>query len=148
MHSIRNGEMELVFKHDEMDSEALEPLDVSENSDVSYLTDTACETCATYETDESVLAEVQRQAREMLLAASLKRLHCKKCHSKTSSVMLLPCAHVCTCAECTMHVTKCPVCRKHVNSAVHVSFQSTGRAGHVRHVEPESDLKDINKKGV
>ncbi|XP_056174582.1 E3 ubiquitin-protein ligase BOI [Syzygium oleosum] len=45
---------------------------------------------------------------------------CKGCGSRAASVVLLPCRHLCVCAECDAVVQACPVCFAGRNSSVEV----------------------------
>ena len=36
---------------------------------------------------------------------------CIVCLTNPKSTTLLPCRHLCVCAECFPHIDKCPVCR-------------------------------------
>ncbi|XP_038996582.1 E3 ubiquitin-protein ligase BOI-like [Hibiscus syriacus] len=48
---------------------------------------------------------------------------CGKCGEKESSVVLLPCRHLCLCAMCgSTRVATCPVCDSVTNASVHVNM--------------------------
>ncbi|KAK8608219.1 hypothetical protein V6N13_023648 [Hibiscus sabdariffa] len=48
---------------------------------------------------------------------------CRKCGGKESSVLLLPCRHLCLCAMCgSTLVGTCPVCDSVTNASVHVNM--------------------------
>ncbi|XP_039036211.1 E3 ubiquitin-protein ligase BOI-like isoform X1 [Hibiscus syriacus] len=48
---------------------------------------------------------------------------CRKCGEKESSVVLLPCRHLCLCAMCgSTRVAGCPVCDSATNASVHVNM--------------------------
>ncbi|GMI86000.1 BOI-related gene 1 [Hibiscus trionum] len=57
-------------------------------------------------------------------AAAVVGRKCRKCGEKESSVLLLPCRHVCLCTMCgsTMVVSTCPVCLSVANASVHVNI--------------------------
>ncbi|GMI77788.1 BOI-related gene 1 [Hibiscus trionum] len=51
------------------------------------------------------------------------RRKCRKCGEKESSVLLLPCRHLCLCAMCgSTLVGTCPVCDSVANASVHVNM--------------------------
>ena len=37
--------------------------------------------------------------------------HCKICHVNGLEIVFLPCRHVVACTSCSVHLTKCPICR-------------------------------------
>ena len=39
---------------------------------------------------------------------------CKICHEQLLEIVFLPCSHLIGCSECSVHLTKCPICRDHV----------------------------------
>ncbi|KAL8027869.1 hypothetical protein ABFX02_14G124700 [Erythranthe guttata] len=39
-----------------------------------------------------------------------RKLVCRRCKSEKSSVILLPCRHLCCCKECELFLDSCPVC--------------------------------------
>ncbi|KAK8976542.1 hypothetical protein V6N11_049199 [Hibiscus sabdariffa] len=48
---------------------------------------------------------------------------CRKCGEKESSVLLLPCRHLCVCTMCgSTMVGTCPVCLSGTNASVHVNM--------------------------
>ncbi|KAE8656200.1 hypothetical protein F3Y22_tig00117005pilonHSYRG00111 [Hibiscus syriacus] len=48
---------------------------------------------------------------------------CKKCGERESSVLLLPCRHLCLCTACgSTLVGNCPVCASITNASVHVNM--------------------------
>ncbi|OMO65860.1 Zinc finger, RING/FYVE/PHD-type [Corchorus olitorius] len=48
---------------------------------------------------------------------------CRKCGEKESSVLLLPCRHLCLCTNCgSTLVGNCPVCDSVTNASVHVNM--------------------------
>ncbi|KAK1368129.1 E3 ubiquitin-protein ligase BOI [Heracleum sosnowskyi] len=50
-----------------------------------------------------------------------KKRMCKKCGERESSVLLLPCRHLCLCGVCGGNVqTTCPVCNSCMTATVHV----------------------------
>lgn len=48
------------------------------------------------------------------------RAKCKGCGKRVASVVVLPCRHLCMCAECDAHFRACPVCLTLKNSTVEV----------------------------
>ncbi|KAK7386297.1 hypothetical protein VNO78_26433 [Psophocarpus tetragonolobus] len=50
------------------------------------------------------------------------RPNCRGCGQRVASVLLLPCRHLCICAECVTHFPACPVCLTPKNSTIQVSF--------------------------
>lgn len=51
------------------------------------------------------VGDLTKQSEEMST-----RLTCTICLDGEISIMLMPCRHLCTCASCTAHLTKCPLC--------------------------------------
>ncbi|XP_071725160.1 BOI-related E3 ubiquitin-protein ligase 1-like [Rutidosis leptorrhynchoides] len=51
--------------------------------------------------------------------------NCRNCGEKESSVLLLPCRHLCLCTNCGSNlVVNCPVCNSVTNASVHVNMSS------------------------
>lgn len=48
------------------------------------------------------------------------RPKCRGCERRVASVVVLPCRHLCICAECDAHFRACPVCLTLKNSTVEV----------------------------
>lgn len=53
--------------------------------------------------------------------SSLVRM-CKNCGVRESSVLVLPCRHLCLCNVCGSTVRKCPVCDCGMDASVHVNL--------------------------
>ncbi|KAF3450149.1 hypothetical protein FNV43_RR06229 [Rhamnella rubrinervis] len=51
-----------------------------------------------------------------------KRNCCRGCGVRESSVLLLPCRHLCLCTTCGSHHRTCPVCSSVTTTSVHVNF--------------------------
>lgn len=51
-----------------------------------------------------------------------KRNWCRGCGVRESSVLLLPCRHLCLCTTCGSHHRTCPVCCSVMTTSVHVNF--------------------------
>ncbi|KAK6917045.1 hypothetical protein RJ641_017796 [Dillenia turbinata] len=49
---------------------------------------------------------------------------CRKCGVKESSVVVLPCRHLCVCTLCGSTVHTCPVCNSKLNASIHVNVSS------------------------
>ncbi|VFQ98373.1 unnamed protein product [Cuscuta campestris] len=50
---------------------------------------------------------------------------CRRCGVKESSVLLLPCRHLCLCTMCgSTLVSRCPVCSSNMNATVHINMSS------------------------
>ncbi|KAK1440127.1 hypothetical protein QVD17_05952 [Tagetes erecta] len=47
---------------------------------------------------------------------------CKNCNHEESSVLLLPCRHLCLCTVCASSVNICPICKSTKNISVHVNL--------------------------
>ena len=45
---------------------------------------------------------------------------CAVCLHKTKDVVFLPCKHMCACNTCSTKLSNCPICRKPVQTKVHV----------------------------
>ncbi|GAY42875.1 hypothetical protein CUMW_070290 [Citrus unshiu] len=48
--------------------------------------------------------------REQELKEERRKLACKRCNSRNSCVLLLPCRHLCSCKQCEAFLVSCPVC--------------------------------------
>ncbi|KAK7251835.1 hypothetical protein RIF29_35393 [Crotalaria pallida] len=55
-----------------------------------------------------------------VVSAAAARAKCKGCGKRVASVVVLPCRHLCMCAECDAHFRACPVCLTLKNSTVEV----------------------------
>jgi hypothetical protein len=53
-----------------------------------------------------------------LQAQALQTNTCVVCLDKKVSIVFLPCAHLCACAECAGDLDKCPLCRRHFKGYV------------------------------
>ncbi|KAF9587438.1 hypothetical protein IFM89_002619 [Coptis chinensis] len=53
---------------------------------------------------------------------SSRRWWCRKCGEEESSVVLLPCRHLCLCTFCAPTIHKCPICDSNKNGSVHVNM--------------------------
>ena len=40
---------------------------------------------------------------------------CKVCCDETSSILFLPCLHLCVCLQCSYNVSACPSCGEHIS---------------------------------
>lgn len=49
---------------------------------------------------------------------------CRECGEGESSVLLLPCRHLCLCSSCGSMVNICPICNAVKNASVHVNLSS------------------------
>ncbi|XP_023511736.1 probable BOI-related E3 ubiquitin-protein ligase 3 [Cucurbita pepo subsp. pepo] len=47
---------------------------------------------------------------------------CRNCGKEESSVLLLPCRHLCLCTVCGSSVHTCPICKSSKNGSVHVNM--------------------------
>lgn len=47
---------------------------------------------------------------------------CRRCGETESSVLVLPCRHLCLCSACGPSVDTCPICNSTKNASVHVNF--------------------------
>lgn len=47
---------------------------------------------------------------------------CRKCGAAESTVLVLPCRHLCLCTICGSRLHTCPVCNSAINASVHVNF--------------------------
>jgi hypothetical protein len=48
------------------------------------------------------------------------KFKCVVCYELDRSVVFLPCAHLCCCLNCSLHLFRCPVCRTESEGAVRV----------------------------
>lgn len=53
---------------------------------------------------------------------SRKKRMCRNCEKEESSVLLLPCRHLCLCTVCGSSVHTCPICKSTKNASVHVNM--------------------------
>ncbi|XP_038888853.1 probable BOI-related E3 ubiquitin-protein ligase 3 [Benincasa hispida] len=53
---------------------------------------------------------------------SRKSRMCRNCGKEESSVLLLPCRHLCLCTVCGSSVHTCPICKSTKNASVHVNM--------------------------
>ncbi|XP_010242079.1 PREDICTED: probable BOI-related E3 ubiquitin-protein ligase 3 [Nelumbo nucifera] len=49
---------------------------------------------------------------------------CRNCGKEESSVLLLPCRHLCLCTICGSTLHTCPICKSNKNASVHVNMSS------------------------
>lgn len=47
---------------------------------------------------------------------------CKVCFDDEARMIVLPCGHLCTCAQCVSALQLCPICRVHVQGTVRTQF--------------------------
>ncbi|XP_071725751.1 probable BOI-related E3 ubiquitin-protein ligase 3 [Rutidosis leptorrhynchoides] len=47
---------------------------------------------------------------------------CRNCGESVSSVLLLPCRHLCICSVCQSFINFCPVCKSAKNASLHVNI--------------------------
>lgn len=40
-----------------------------------------------------------------------RKIACKRCNSRNSCVLFLPCKHLCSCKQCEAFLVSCPVCK-------------------------------------
>lgn len=59
------------------------------------------------------VAEVEEERRKRI---------CRRCSAAESSVLLLPCRHLCLCSACGPSVDACPVCNCNKNASVHINL--------------------------
>ncbi|XP_065928475.1 baculoviral IAP repeat-containing protein 2 [Magallana gigas] len=62
------------------------------------------------EADTRSLIEENRQLKDLRM--------CKICMEKDASIAMLPCGHLCCCADCAPAMRKCPICRQFVKGTV------------------------------
>uniref|UniRef100_K1RQ86 Baculoviral IAP repeat-containing protein 2 n=1 Tax=Magallana gigas TaxID=29159 RepID=K1RQ86_MAGGI len=62
------------------------------------------------EADTRSLIEENRQLKDLRV--------CKICMEKDASIAMLPCGHLCCCADCAPAMRKCPICRQFVKGTV------------------------------
>lgn len=54
--------------------------------------------------------------------AELDSGRCRKCGKGESSVVILPCRHLCLCSFCAPTVNQCPICQSNKSGSVHVNL--------------------------
>jgi E3 ubiquitin-protein ligase BOI-like protein len=52
----------------------------------------------------------QVRERLVLVKRSSRKITCKRCYSRSSCVLFLPCRHLCSCKNCEAFLGSCPVC--------------------------------------
>ncbi|CAL0331189.1 unnamed protein product [Lupinus luteus] len=57
---------------------------------------------------------------EVIAPVEAARAKCRGCGKRVASVVVLPCRHLCMCAECDTHFKACPVCHILKNSTIEV----------------------------
>ncbi|OIV94104.1 hypothetical protein TanjilG_05484 [Lupinus angustifolius] len=57
---------------------------------------------------------------EVIAPVAAARAKCRGCGKRVASVVVLPCRHLCMCAECDTHFKACPVCLILKNSTIEV----------------------------
>ncbi|XP_022142559.1 BOI-related E3 ubiquitin-protein ligase 1-like [Momordica charantia] len=50
------------------------------------------------------------------------RRSCRKCAAGDSTVLVLPCRHLCLCTMCGSTLHTCPLCNSAINATIHVNF--------------------------
>jgi hypothetical protein len=57
-----------------------------------------------------------------LLRQEKEQRMCVICQEREKSVVLLPCRHMCLCAECALHdhLQQCPLCRRRIEDRISV----------------------------
>ncbi|XP_071730312.1 probable BOI-related E3 ubiquitin-protein ligase 3 [Rutidosis leptorrhynchoides] len=48
---------------------------------------------------------------------------CRNCRKEESSVLLLPCRHLCVCSECVSSISNCPICKSTKSAGVQVNMR-------------------------
>jgi len=94
-----------------------ESIEHSGDEAADNISDCGCESV------ESVLEKNRRQEEEILalrlqLEQQREARACKVCMDEEVAVVLLPCAHMVTCAACTLAVAVCPFCRAPIVHAI------------------------------
>jgi len=61
-------------------------------------------------------------SQEQLMYRVMRQRMCVICQDREKSVVLLPCRHMCLCAECALHdhLQQCPLCRRHIQDRLSV----------------------------
>ncbi|XP_016507410.1 putative BOI-related E3 ubiquitin-protein ligase 3 [Nicotiana tabacum] len=69
--------------------------------------------------------EEEIEGRRTLAGEAQDNRMCKRCGERESSVLLLPCRHLCLCSVCgSTLLHTCPVCNSNMNATVHVNMSS------------------------
>eukprot|EP00253_Pinus_taeda_P001767 PITA_01767 len=68
--------------------------------------------CSCYPQDHSTLYKYHGNGngKGKFTMKEAEEKNCKVCRMKSSCIVLLPCRHVCVCADCEMEVIACPLC--------------------------------------
>ena len=79
-------------------------------------------TCSASAHDLSQFCVVQHEREE-----DMEERLCVICLNKDRDTTVLPCRHMCMCHECAQELrkqtSKCPICRNHVESLLHIKMQ-------------------------
>ncbi|KAL5780732.1 hypothetical protein ACOSQ2_011469 [Xanthoceras sorbifolium] len=66
----------------------------------------------------------QQQQQEMMISSSnsskKRSIACKRCNSRSSCVLFLPCRHLCSCKHCEPFLVSCPVCKSAKEASMEV----------------------------
>ncbi|CAN1846186.1 E3 ubiquitin-protein ligase BOI [Linum perenne] len=92
--------------------------------------DRECAAAAVADDAESICGSSDHHHRRCSSAAAAaeedeqrRKMKCRKCGEKESSVLVLPCRHLCLCTVCgSTLVGTCPVCDSIMNGSVHVNI--------------------------
>ena len=55
--------------------------------------------------------------------AEISDNNCIMCSEMPRDIMFMPCCHIATCSQCSLHVKRCLICRVLVNSKIQVGFK-------------------------
>lgn len=111
-------ELEACLKKAEMESESWERLARANEAMVMDLSNTLEQVRERLvlvsnraEDAESVYCGSSSCVREQELEEESKKIACKRCNSRNSCVLFLPCRHLCSCKQCEAFLVSCPVCK-------------------------------------
>ncbi len=51
-----------------------------------------------------------------------KSMECLICYDRCKNIIFLPCAHLTCCVQCSVSMTNCPLCRKHIEATIRTYF--------------------------
>ncbi|KAL3643154.1 hypothetical protein CASFOL_013969 [Castilleja foliolosa] len=97
---------------------------VQDQHDAAAFADDAQSSCCSSNFDEKAFERHgdDDDSNDGCIGASNKDRMCRSCGKEESSVLLLPCRHLCLCTLCGSSLQTCPVCNSYQTATVHVNL--------------------------